>query len=157
MSQRSRPLTREDCIFCNYDEKRIVYRDDLVTAFPDINPSACKHFLVVSNVHIGTVAELRKGERDYALVQRMYEVGRKILEEEAPDAPKRYGFHCPPFNSIHHLHLHCFALPYNNSFRAMKYKEWPWYTLGLARAFLPVEQALEVLKPGSHPGSSSAL
>jgi len=60
-----------------------------VTAFPDINPSACKHFLVVSNVHIGTVAELRKGERDYALVQRMYEVGRKILEEEAPDAPKR--------------------------------------------------------------------
>eukprot|EP00958_Prasinococcus_capsulatus_P010470 scaffold1025_cov381-Prasinococcus_capsulatus_cf.AAC.6 len=25
----------------------------------------------------------------------------------------------------------------------MKYKEWPWYTLGLARAFLPVEQALE--------------
>lgn len=26
--------------------------------------------------------------------------------------PHRFGFHQPPFNSVDHLHLHCFALPF---------------------------------------------
>ena len=25
---------------------------------------------------------------------------------------RRFGFHQPPFNSVDHLHLHCFALPF---------------------------------------------
>ncbi len=37
--------------------------------------------------------------------------GRNILEKLRPKIDKRLGFHFPPFISVDHLHLHCFALP----------------------------------------------
>jgi hypothetical protein len=39
----------------------------------------------------------------------MQAVGRSLLEQFAPGAPYEFGYHLPPFNSVDHLHLHCFA------------------------------------------------
>jgi len=42
----------------------------------------------------------------------MLSVGQQLLQKDAPQSIHRFGFHQPPFNSVDHLHLHCFALPY---------------------------------------------
>lgn len=37
----------------------------------------------------------------------MVQIGKKVLEDNGGDVNDvRLGFHCPPFNSISHLHLH---------------------------------------------------
>ncbi|GJP43777.1 hypothetical protein CLOM_g3193 [Closterium sp. NIES-68] len=52
----------------------------------------------------------------------MLAVGQKLLREHAPDAKEyHFGFHRPPFNSVDHLHLHCFALPFNSWWHQQKY------------------------------------
>lgn len=39
----------------------------------------------------------------------MHQVGKKLLGNAKQT---RFGFHKPPFHSVHHLHLHCFELPF---------------------------------------------
>jgi histidine triad (HIT) family protein len=51
-----------DCLFCNIIAKQIpasiVYEDDRVMAFNDINPQAPTHVLVVPKKHIATLNDL---------------------------------------------------------------------------------------------------
>ena len=51
----------------------------------------------------------------------MHAVGRSLLEQHAPGAPQEFGYHLPPFNSVDHLHLHCFALPFTPPWKIIKY------------------------------------
>jgi hypothetical protein len=45
-------------------------------------------------------------------VEGMLSVGNELLSSAEPSR-RKFGFHYPPFNSVSHLHLHCFALPHN--------------------------------------------
>lgn len=51
-----------DCIFCKIGSgeipSNIVYKDDLITAFHDIQPAAPVHILVIPNKHIPSTNEL---------------------------------------------------------------------------------------------------
>jgi histidine triad (HIT) family protein len=51
-----------ECTFCKIIAgalpAKIVYKDDLVTAFRDINPQAPTHILIVPNQHLSGVAAL---------------------------------------------------------------------------------------------------
>ncbi|CAN1748191.1 Probable aspartyl protease At4g16563 [Linum perenne] len=104
------------CIFCQISGKststNLLHTDDTVVAFQDVRPSAFRHYLVIPVKHIATVNDLRRREEDYTLVNHMLQVGRTLLQQDAPESKHRFGFHQPPFNSVNHLHLHCFALPF---------------------------------------------
>lgn len=58
----------------------IVYRDDLVTAFRDINAQAPTHVLIIPNEAVATVADVES--RHEAALGRMFTVARKIAEDE---------------------------------------------------------------------------
>ena len=38
----------------------------------------------------------------------------------------RFGYHLPPFNSVDHLHMHAFALPFEPAWKERKYSVEPW-------------------------------
>lgn len=52
----------DDCIFCRIvagdQGSDVVYQDDQVTAFRDINPVAPTHILVIPNTHLESVNDL---------------------------------------------------------------------------------------------------
>ncbi len=85
----------------------IVYRDDLVTAFRDINPAAPVHILIVPNKIIPTVNDLT--EEDEQLAGRMLLVARKLAEVEGvAESGYRLIINCNRHagQEIYHLHLH---------------------------------------------------
>ena len=73
----------EDCIFCKIIKKEIpstiVYEDDSVIAFNDVNPAAPIHILVVPKKHIATLLDVT--EEDKELIAHIYEVINQIARE----------------------------------------------------------------------------
>ncbi|MFN4132247.1 MAG: histidine triad nucleotide-binding protein, partial [Caldimicrobium sp.] len=71
------------CIFCRIVNKeipaKIVYEDEKVLAFHDINPQAPFHILVIPKKHISTLLELQEEDRE--LVGHLFLVINKIAEE----------------------------------------------------------------------------
>jgi histidine triad (HIT) family protein len=55
-----------DCLFCRIVKREIpaaiVYEDDHVLAFNDINPQAATHVLVVPKQHIASLNDLQPGD-----------------------------------------------------------------------------------------------
>ena len=74
----------EETIFSKIIRKEIpsdmVYQDELVTAFRDINPQRSTHVLIVPNRHIPTVDDI--GDEDEAAMGRLFSVARKIARDE---------------------------------------------------------------------------
>lgn len=58
----------EDCIFCKIIKKEIpssvVYEDEAILAFKDINPQAPIHILVIPKKHIKSIIELTEEDKD---------------------------------------------------------------------------------------------
>ena len=58
----------QDCIFCKIAAKElpatIIYEDEFMLAFPDINPAAPVHALVIPKKHIANLLELQPGDSD---------------------------------------------------------------------------------------------
>mmetsp|Transcript_32607 Transcript_32607/g.103905 ORF Transcript_32607/g.103905 Transcript_32607/m.103905 type:complete len:85 (-) Transcript_32607:165-419(-) len=73
----------------------------------------------------------------------MMDVGRKLLLEAAPGAEIKFGYHPPPFYSMVHLHLHCFALPFKPWWKKFKYFE-PLSPV----TFISGEHMVKSLEPG---------
>ena len=102
------------CIFCQIvageAPARIVYRDDLVTAFHDTRPIASSHILIVPNRHIDSVNAL--GPEDAALAGHLILTARQIAEQQGIAAA---GYRlimntgADAGQSIPHLHLHLIA------------------------------------------------
>ena len=73
----------EDCIFCKIINKEIpseiVYEDETVIAFKDVNPAAPIHILVVPKKHIPTLLDVQKD--DSKLIAHIYEVINKVAKE----------------------------------------------------------------------------
>ena len=98
------------CLFCNILEKEnIIYQDDLIAIFKDIKDDAQGHYLAIPKQHIRNLNDLTI--EDIIIVERMREIGQRILEDFFPGEKYIFGFHHPPRNSIDHLHMHCIVLP----------------------------------------------
>lgn len=74
----------EDCIFCKIIKKEIpstiIYEDDKVIAFNDVNPAAPIHILVVPKKHIETLLEV--SDEDNELISYVYQIINKIAKEK---------------------------------------------------------------------------
>jgi histidine triad (HIT) family protein len=100
-----------DCLFCKMVRGEIdpdvVYRDEHVLAFRDINPQAPMHVLVVPREHIATINDLDVEHRE--LVGRMFLAAKTIAEQEGlAERGYRTVMNCNPESgqSVYHLHLH---------------------------------------------------
>jgi len=102
------------CIFCKIVKgeipARIVYEDDLVMAFHDINPQAPIHILIIPKEHIPTVNELEEDHKE--LIGHIFLVARKIAKDlEVAESGYRILVNCnrDGGQEIYHLHYHFFA------------------------------------------------
>ncbi len=88
----------------------IVYQDDHVTAFRDINPQAPVHILIVPNKEIPTVNDI--DVKDEELVGKMFTVAKKIADDEGvAENGYRLLINCnrDGGQEVFHLHMHLFG------------------------------------------------
>src|SRR5690606_26665023 len=85
----------------------VVYRDDLVTAFRDINPAAPTHILIVPNKEIPTADDL--GDEDEQVAGHMFVVASRLAREEGiAEDGYRLIVNCREHGGqeVYHLHMH---------------------------------------------------
>ena len=106
----------EETIFSKIIRKEIpadiVYQDELVTAFRDINPQAPTHILIIPNKLIPTAADVEK--EDELMLGRMFTAAKKIAEAEGLDKGYRLLVNCKEHGhqEVYHLHMHLFGGKY---------------------------------------------
>jgi|UniRef100_A0A7C1JBN3 histidine triad (HIT) family protein len=85
----------------------IVYQDEQVTAFRDINPQAPVHILIVPNKLIPTANDVT--EEDEQLLGHMFVVAKQIAAQEGiAESGYRLLVNCnrDAGQEIYHLHIH---------------------------------------------------
>lgn len=85
----------------------IVYQDDLVTAFQDINPQAPVHILIVPNKLIPTVNDVQP--EDEAALGRLFTVAGKLAQQMGiAEDGYRVMVNCNQHGGqvVFHLHMH---------------------------------------------------
>ena len=100
-----------ECLFCKIVSKEIpsdmIYQDEFITIFKDINPAAPVHLLVIPNLHIASVQEMETeheqlfgklflGAKKAAVEARIAESGYRLIVNTGPDGRQE----------IHHIHMH---------------------------------------------------
>ena len=100
-----------DCIFCKIANKdipsEIVYEDDRVIAFKDLNPQAPVHILVIPKKHISTLNDIE--EKDSALIGHIYYTIKKLAKDmEIDEDGFRVVSNCGEFGgqTVFHIHFH---------------------------------------------------
>ncbi len=101
----------EDCIFCKIINKEIpgsiVYENEKVLAFNDINPQAPVHIIVIPKKHVTTIMEADKemsGDiinaiQEIAKQQNIDKTGFRVITNCGKDAGQ----------TVNHLHFHILA------------------------------------------------
>ncbi len=104
----------DDCLFCKIVKGEIpasiVYRDDRVVAFNDINPQAPLHALVVPTRHIATLNALSAD--DDALVGELVRRAAAIAQDKGFDANGYrtvFNTNAAAGQTVFHIHLHLLA------------------------------------------------
>ena len=101
----------DDCLFCKMASGEIkpdiLYEDDQILAFSDINPQAPVHFLVVPKRHITTLNDL---EAEHAnLVGKLYLAAKRVADEKGvAQGGYRTVMNCntDAGQTVWHIHLH---------------------------------------------------
>jgi histidine triad (HIT) family protein len=114
-----------NCIFCKIATKQIpsklIYEDDDLIAFHDINPAAPVHFLIVPKQHIPTLSDCN--ENHGTLLSKMMLLAPKLAQEQGcgytvDGSGNGAGGFKTLFNTgpnggqeVYHLHLHVIGGP----------------------------------------------
>jgi len=86
----------------------VVYEDDNILAFRDINPQAPIHILIIPKIEIPTVRELN-GVEHGVLLGELVDAANKIARDEGiSEDGFRLVFNCgnDGGQEVYHLHLH---------------------------------------------------
>jgi len=101
----------KDCIFCKIASKEIpssiVYEDDRIIAFKDIEPQAPVHILIVPKEHIKSANEL--DETNIELIDHIFLIIRKLAEDLGINEDGyRVVNNCGEYGgqSVSHIHFH---------------------------------------------------
>ena len=100
-----------DCVFCKIAANEIpadvLYQDEQVIAFRDINPQAPVHVLIIPRKHIPSVVELSGAES--SLVENMVSIANQLaVKEGVSESGYRLVINCGEQGGqlVPHLHLH---------------------------------------------------
>ena len=100
-----------DCLFCKIRDGEIpgdmVFEDDDVIAFRDVNPQAPTHVLIVPRKHISTTNDLQ--EDDVDIVGKMLLAAKNIAAaEDVAEDGYRLVINCnaKAGQTVFHIHLH---------------------------------------------------
>lgn len=104
-------MVDSSCPFCRILSgelrARILYRDDLVTAFPDNNPIAPVHILIVPNKHLESVNAI--AQSDELILGRMLSAANRLAQEHGVcQSGFRLVVNTGPNarQTVMHLHMH---------------------------------------------------
>lgn len=101
----------KECLFCQIAKKqissRLVYEDEKIVAFSDINPKAPVHLLLVPKEHFTSLNEVKEKNKEL-LGHLVYQA--KILAEKRNLGKRGYKLiiNCGVWGgqAVKHLHLH---------------------------------------------------
>lgn len=100
-----------DCIFCQIAAGKvpaeIIYRDEEVIAFPDINPQAPTHLLIIPKRHIPSLTHLSEAES--SLIGQMVNIANQLAKRKGiSESGYRLVINCGEQGGqmVPHLHLH---------------------------------------------------
>jgi histidine triad (HIT) family protein len=100
-----------NCLFCKIISRKIpaeiIYEDESVLAFEDINPQAPVHALVIPKKHISTTLDI--GDEDYALIGRLFRTAGEIAKGKGiAERGFRLVVNTNPEagQTVYHIHLH---------------------------------------------------
>lgn len=96
----------DDCIFCRIvtgeAPAEIVYEDDRVIVFPDIEPSSPVHLLVVPKEHVPDLDT----HADSKLTHHILQTAKRLGEEKSGDKGYRIAVNSEKLADVNHLHIH---------------------------------------------------
>jgi histidine triad (HIT) family protein len=102
---------KPDCLFCRIVARQlpseVVYEDDEVFAFNDINPQAPTHVLIIPKQHVATVNDV--ADDDAAVFSTLVLRARAIAADRGiATSGYRLLFNCNAAGgqTVYHLHLH---------------------------------------------------
>ena len=114
----------DNCLFCKIVSGDIpadvIYEDEHVIGFRDINPVAPTHVLVIPRKHISTINDIE--EADVGLVGHMYLAAKKIAAQEGlAESGYRTTMNCleSAGQTVFHIHLHLLGG------KSMGWPPWP--------------------------------
>ncbi len=100
-----------DCLFCKIIKKEIpsniIYEDDLMIAFDDINPKAPIHKLIIPKEHIETINDLTP--ENNVLIGKMTQTAKNLAKKfNIDETGYRLVFNCNANagQEVYHIHLH---------------------------------------------------
>lgn len=100
-----------DCLFCNIAAgkipAKIIYHDDQIVAFDDINPQAPHHKIIIPRKHIASLNDLQGN--DAAIVGQMVEAASKLAKElNIAEDGYRVVMNCNAHGgqTVFHIHAH---------------------------------------------------
>ena len=103
-----------NCLFCRIIDKKIpskiVYEDEHVFAFEDINPQAPIHILIIPKKHISTTLDIT--HEDNELIGHLFQTANKIAKDRgAAERGFRLVINCNPESgqTVYHIHIHLLA------------------------------------------------
>lgn len=99
----------DNCIFCKIIKKElpatIIYESSELIAFPDINPSADFHLLIVPKEHIEKIADVSK-DHGNLLGEIMEVANNQVIENNLTDKAYRIVVNGGKAQHVPHLHFH---------------------------------------------------
>jgi histidine triad (HIT) family protein len=104
-------MSEKDCLFCRIVDGKlnadVVYQNDTIVAFRDINAKAPTHILLIPRRHIATMNDLQNG--DESLAGELFVTAAKIAADEGlAEDGYRVVMNCNEAagQSVFHIHLH---------------------------------------------------